>query len=384
MAASTEIIPIEYGVYSAADADAMARLLGEVFSRRDPPAVAAGLTASEFEAFVRLFCPKAGAEGLTIVARLAGTGVLVGALLTEDSASALPDGMDRLSPKFDPIFDILGQLDAEYRGDRAVRPGDSLHLFLLGVADRVAGRGVAQQLVAACLEHGARRGYQLASHGSHEQGIAAHLPQTGVRGARAAVLPGASFRRPRRVCGHRRAWRPHAHGPIADAVIMLAQGGPPSLQTDVRSGGASVVMKRPPNTRMQRTRSSPSALRSPLMRCPLGRGRTWQLIRRVTLTLIAAGTMACTAALPLLPHEDRVVLTALLEQEARHPERPRPILVLDSTDPEIPPDFWPASAGDNLPELPSPAGEVPAELLKDLWARQGVPAVSASRKHSEL
>ena len=27
---------------------------------------------------------------------------------------------------------------------------------------------------------------------------------------------------------------------------------------------------RPPNTRMQRTRSSPSALRSPLMRCPLG------------------------------------------------------------------------------------------------------------------
>ena len=30
-------------------------------------------------------------------------------------------------------------------------------------------------------------------------------------------------------------------------------------------------MTRPPNTRMQRTRSSPSALRSPLMRCPLGR-----------------------------------------------------------------------------------------------------------------
>ena len=32
---------------------------------------------------------------------------LVGALLAEDSASALPDGMDRLSPKFEPIFDIL-------------------------------------------------------------------------------------------------------------------------------------------------------------------------------------------------------------------------------------------------------------------------------------
>jgi ribosomal protein S18 acetylase RimI-like enzyme len=153
---------IEYGVYVQSDAEAMAKLLGEVFSRYDPPAVAAELTAAEFEAFVRLFCPKAAVEGLTIVARVAGTGELIGALLSEDSTWAQPDGIDRLSAKFDPIFDMLGQLDAEYRGDQAVRPGDLLHLFLLGVSDRVAGRGVAQQLVAACLEHGTRRGYRVA------------------------------------------------------------------------------------------------------------------------------------------------------------------------------------------------------------------------------
>ncbi len=35
MAASDENLQIEYGVYSAADADAMVKLLGEVFSRRD-------------------------------------------------------------------------------------------------------------------------------------------------------------------------------------------------------------------------------------------------------------------------------------------------------------------------------------------------------------
>ena len=162
MTASLENLPIEYGVYAADDAGAMTRLLGEVFSRRDPPAVAAGVTASEFEALVRLFCPRAEDQGLTIVARLADTGELVGALLTEDSALAPPDGMDRLSTKFDPIFDILGQLDAEYRGDRTVRTGESLHLFFLGVADRAAGRGMARQLVAACLENGAQRGYRLA------------------------------------------------------------------------------------------------------------------------------------------------------------------------------------------------------------------------------
>lgn len=149
-------------MFAARDEDETARLLGEVFSRRDPPAVATGLTAAEFEAFVRLYCPKAAVDGLTVVARRADTQELVGVLLTEDSASLPPDGMDRLGPKFEPIFDILSRLDAEYRGDRTVHPGESLHLYLLGVADAVAGRGVAQRLVSTCLEHGTRRGYRLA------------------------------------------------------------------------------------------------------------------------------------------------------------------------------------------------------------------------------
>ncbi|HSB16806.1 MAG TPA: GNAT family N-acetyltransferase [Bryobacteraceae bacterium] len=161
MPASDGEQPIEYGIYTAQDADAMARLLGEVFSRRDPPAVAVGLTAPEFEAFVRLYCSKAAAEGLTILARHAGTLELAGALLAEDSALAPPGGMERLSPKFEPIFDILGQLDAEYRCGRPPHPGESLHLFLLGVAESAAGRGVAQHLVTTCLEYGARKGYQL-------------------------------------------------------------------------------------------------------------------------------------------------------------------------------------------------------------------------------
>jgi len=52
----------DYVVYTAQDAVEMACLLGEAFSRRDPLAVAVGLTPSEFEALVRLFCPKAFAR----------------------------------------------------------------------------------------------------------------------------------------------------------------------------------------------------------------------------------------------------------------------------------------------------------------------------------
>jgi ribosomal protein S18 acetylase RimI-like enzyme len=155
-------VTVNYSIYTASDADEMARLLGEVFAQRDPPAVATGLTPAEFETFVQLFCPKAVSESLTIVAREAATGAMIGALLTEDSASAPPDGIDRLSPKFDPIFDILGQLDAEYRRGEAVHPGESMHLFLLGVAQGFAGKGVAQRLVSECLANGARKGYRVA------------------------------------------------------------------------------------------------------------------------------------------------------------------------------------------------------------------------------
>lgn len=137
-------------------------LLGEAFSLYDPPAVAVGITAAEFEAFVRLFGAKAVADRLTIVARSADTREMIGALLTEDSASPPPSGMDQLSRKFDPINDILDQLDTDYWRGQAARQGDCLHLFLLGVARSFGGRGVAQQLVATCLENGLQRGYRLA------------------------------------------------------------------------------------------------------------------------------------------------------------------------------------------------------------------------------
>jgi len=85
--------------------------------------VAVGLTASEFQAFVRLYGPKADAEGLTVVAR---------------------------------------QLDTEYFAARPRRLGESLHLFLLGVAQGFAGHGIAQQLVAESLACGAIKCYRMA------------------------------------------------------------------------------------------------------------------------------------------------------------------------------------------------------------------------------
>jgi ribosomal protein S18 acetylase RimI-like enzyme len=154
-----EVSGIEYRVCQADDTPEIGRLLAESFTKHDPPAIAVGLTPDEFEAFVALWLPRAGADGLTIIARDRETGEIAGALLTEDAAATPPQGVEGLSEKLDAIFDLLGQIDSEYRNGRTIVSGQYLHLFLLGVADQFARRGIGRELVAACLQNGGARGY---------------------------------------------------------------------------------------------------------------------------------------------------------------------------------------------------------------------------------
>lgn len=162
MVASNNEYKIAFRLYQESDADEMAILLSDVFPKHDPPAVAVGLTQPEFETFVRLFCARATEQRLTVVAHCTDNDEICGVLLTEDFASGLPDGIDDLSDNFNPIFDILGQLGDEYRGSQVIEPGNSIHLFLLGVSQRFSGKGVAQRLVPECLANGIERGYRMA------------------------------------------------------------------------------------------------------------------------------------------------------------------------------------------------------------------------------
>ena len=153
---------VQYSVCGPGDVDELVPLLARVFTADDPPAVAVGLTVAEFEALVDLYRVRAATGGLTIIARSGDTGEMMGALLAEDSAASFPDGVERLSPKFAPIFDILGELDLEYRRGRIALPGDSVHLFLLGVDRRFARQGIGQGLVEHCVAEGCRHGFRTA------------------------------------------------------------------------------------------------------------------------------------------------------------------------------------------------------------------------------
>ena len=150
---------IEYGPLAAFESLAAAQLLAKVFSAAEPPAVAVGLSSAELERFVALLCPKAVTDGLTIVAREAGSQRIVGVLLTDDFAAPLAVDLEQISSKFRAIFALLECLDKQYRSGRQIEIGQCLHLFMLAVDEKFAGMGIAQTLVTACLASGARKGY---------------------------------------------------------------------------------------------------------------------------------------------------------------------------------------------------------------------------------
>jgi ribosomal protein S18 acetylase RimI-like enzyme len=150
---------IECGLFQSSDTAAVVQLLARVFSAAEPPAIAMGLTPADLERFVRLLCPRALADGLTIVARDFESQQIAGVLLTDDFAVPPVLAGGEISDKFLPILAMLDNLDEQYRQSRSIVAGQSLHLFMLAVDEHFAGRGIAQQLVTACLANGRQKGY---------------------------------------------------------------------------------------------------------------------------------------------------------------------------------------------------------------------------------
>jgi ribosomal protein S18 acetylase RimI-like enzyme len=152
--------PIRCELLKKNDARQLVHLVARTFSADEPMAIALGLLAPEVERLLEAASEQILSDGLTVVARDTATNKLAGALIADDLASPLPIELENLSDKFGPIFALLGGLEDEYRQGRTLSSGQYLHPFMLATDRRYRGRGIAQQLVAACLDNGAELGYR--------------------------------------------------------------------------------------------------------------------------------------------------------------------------------------------------------------------------------
>lgn len=154
--------PLDYAVAKPSDSDDIVRLLAQVFSESDPPAVAMALSFEEMKQFLQLVVPHVIPDGLTVIARNKDTGELAGVMLSDDFASPPAADPGQISPKLLPILSMLDSLDEQFRRGKTISRGRYLHLFMLGVDSQFAGRGVGQEVVKACIENAVQMGYRTA------------------------------------------------------------------------------------------------------------------------------------------------------------------------------------------------------------------------------
>src|SRR5690349_19342767 len=119
---------IDFGIAEDADIEPMAQFLAGVFSRFDPPAVAADVSFDELLGLAQSYGRRAPEDGLTVIARFQSTGELIGAMLTDDFASPPPDHIEPPAEHFKPIAALLEGLDQRFRQFHQITPGRFLHL----------------------------------------------------------------------------------------------------------------------------------------------------------------------------------------------------------------------------------------------------------------
>ena len=145
-----------------ADRDAVDDLVAATFSRYEPMAVAAGQSFAEIQALLGLLTAEAAFRDLSICARQAETGAIVGIMLATDFTTHLPEGIGAASPSFAPIGGLIDRLEDWYRAAKAPQAGECLDLAILAVERSHGGQGIAQNLVSICVENGAAKGYRRA------------------------------------------------------------------------------------------------------------------------------------------------------------------------------------------------------------------------------
>ena len=143
------------------DAAAVAPFVGKNFVD-EPMGACLGATAADWTVFASIFADECCSNGTSVVG-VDAHGRLACALLTRDFKSPLPDDFQERLPKYAPLLDALGTLDAVYESAHpGAGLGDSLDLWMVTV-DRdgeFAGKGLATTLVTLAVNLARARGFR--------------------------------------------------------------------------------------------------------------------------------------------------------------------------------------------------------------------------------
>lgn len=157
---------IRYQLYQAADLNETAAVQAEAFTSGTEPVIGAVRASFEqFRDFIRMLGPEIERDGLTIVARDAASGALVGSSIHFDMATENPAQVRQLE-WLAPALALLDELDRvycdRYRAGRPGEPGEIFHFCWGAVLPRFERRRISQTMVDVSLELGVAKKYRTA------------------------------------------------------------------------------------------------------------------------------------------------------------------------------------------------------------------------------
>lgn len=155
-------IKVVYSLLTNRDIEEAAICIARAFRQGEPMALALNIPEEDFIYFTRILIKKAARDGMSVVARDPQNNRLAGCIICEDYVTEPPEGIEKVSPLFNPIFSLLDALGASYRAEHFVAPGEIYHLFMGGVYPDYAGYGIAAQITNFIENHARKKGYKAA------------------------------------------------------------------------------------------------------------------------------------------------------------------------------------------------------------------------------
>ncbi len=130
----------------------------ETFAR-EPMTKKMEIPPDDYKIFARLFCEKAVADGLSVVAVDDDSGDVMGFMLSDDFMDDPPD-LGNVNKGFGPILTLLDDLDNKYKDANDIQSGELLHLFMLGISDKFAGSGVGKSITIEGMKLAQSKGFK--------------------------------------------------------------------------------------------------------------------------------------------------------------------------------------------------------------------------------
>ena len=161
----SETETLSYEIFESKDLDRLANTMAKAFTNSDPMAISQQLSINELADYVKLIGKWIHQQQLTVVTKDKSTDEVVGVVLAVDFASSSPltsENSQHLSHKFEPIIELLENLEAQYKHDKQIQAGEYLYIHMLAVSPEYQRRKIAQNSIEVCLNHGIEKGFTYA------------------------------------------------------------------------------------------------------------------------------------------------------------------------------------------------------------------------------